>query len=267
METLTDINALLKFYLEAGVDETIGDKPIDRFEAARNSAVTQKKPISPPSSSIGKPAPPPQPVDLPSLSEAVKIVKELTANCNSIAELSAALNSYDGCNLKKMATSTVFASGNSEAKLMIIDRPPSVAEDRGGIPFAAEAGELLIRMLTAIGLNHEDVYLTSILPWRPPGGRPPTDEELALCLPFVRRHIELANPDFLLLCGEAGGFLSGQKASINKLRGKWVDIQLQEHVVKALPIFHPGFLLDHPASKKYAWADLQKLEAVLEKQV
>ncbi len=255
MVTKTETYGLLKFYLEAGVDETIGLAPVNRFEQASISA------------------PPPKPVVLPrkavkteqfaSLADGVAEAEKAAGNAGSLEELRAAIENFDGCPLKQMATNTVFASGNAGSKLMIMDRQPSVDEDRNGQPFSGEVGELLTKMLAAIRLSREDVYLASVLPWRPPGGRKATQEELALCLPFVRRHIELLGPKVILACGEAASILLGQTTSINRLRGKWVEVAIGEASIATLPIFHPGFLLDHPSSKKYAWADLQAVDAKL----
>jgi len=147
---------------------------------------------------------------------------------------------------------------------MIMDRPPSAEEDRSGKPFAGDAGVLLGKMLAAIKLDVEDIYLGSVLPWRPAGGVPPTESDLAICLPFAERHIALAKPEFLLLCGEAAGYLMKKKASINKLRGRWAPLQFEDVAVNALPIFHPGFLLDYPSAKKQAWTDLQLLQSAME---
>ncbi|PHQ70167.1 MAG: uracil-DNA glycosylase [Sneathiella sp.] len=265
METISEKTALLKFYLEAGVDETIGDAPVNRF-ATRPPMTPEASPTARPRPvAAGKTAVAIQSVaPSVSLSEGIQKAKKLAGDSTTIAELQTALENFDGCSLKKGATNTVFASGKPGSRLMVIDRQPAVDEDRNGMPFAGEAGELLSKMLAAIGLDQADVYLASALPWRPPGGRMPTDEEISLCLPFTERHIALANPEFLLLCGEAGGYLMKKKAGINKLRGKWAQLQFEDTQLKALAIFHPGFLLEHPTAKKYAWADLLTLKAALE---
>ncbi|MEH6525520.1 MAG: uracil-DNA glycosylase [Sneathiella sp.] len=262
MEQTSEINALIRFYLEAGVDETIGTEPVDRFKTVERAAVA---PLQPPPRSPNTKQKTTQPVPVANLTEGIQSAVESAKHCKSIDQLLETIKGFEGCSLKKMATSTVFASGNPDSNLMIIDRPPSVDEDRSGIPFSGEAGVLLEKMLAAIGLDVNEVYRTSILPWRPPGGRLPTAEELALCLPFIERHIELAKPDFILLCGEAAAYLHRQQSGINKLRGRWTDYRRADGVSATLGIFHPAFLLDHPTSKKYAWSDLQSLKAAMEK--
>lgn len=261
MEQISEINALIRFYLDAGVDETIGTEPVNRFKTVDAAAVTS---VQPPARPPKKEKQTTQPVPAVSLTEGIQAAVQSAKQCKSIDQLLKAINDFDGCSLKKMATSTVFASGNPESRLMIIDRPPSVDEDRSGLPFSGESGNLLEKMLAAIGLESNAVYRTSILPWRPPGGRLPTAEEVALCLPFIERHIELAKPEFILLCGESAAYLHQQKAGINKLRGRWADFQRSDGVSATLAIFHPAFLLDHPTSKKYAWVDLQSLKAAME---
>ncbi|MDF2365805.1 uracil-DNA glycosylase [Sneathiella sp.] len=258
--------ALLRFYLDAGVTETIGEEPVNRYQlpkqqsasptAAPSQAALITKPIRQNSAAPN--------TSVPSLAEGIRAAQEIAAACETIDALRAALEKFEHCALKKLASHTVFAEGSPAAKLMIIDRQPSSDEDRSGLPFSGTAGQLLDRMLAAIGLERSDVYLASAIPWRPPGGRAPTEEERALCLPFALRHIELANPDFILACGEAAGYLLDKKTGINRLRGVWNDLQISEVHARILPIFHPAFLIDQPGSKKLAWADLLSLKAEME---
>jgi len=264
---------ILDFYLEAGVDETIGEVPLDRFGMAPPPAIKrptetvtpQTSPISNLSSVARQPqtSPSSTEVNLPN-TEPVQKAKTTAAQATSLSDLKAALENFEGCALQKMATRTVFSSGNSTASLMVIDRAPSAEEDRKGQPFGGTTGDLLEKMLASIGIA--DYYLASCLPWRPPGGRAPTREEQAICLPFIKKHIELAAPTHILLCGEAAAFVLEQKNGINKLRGKWTDIETGSTTIPALGIFHPAFLMDHPASKKLAWEDLLKLKAALMQQ-
>src|SRR5690606_2651281 len=205
-----------------------------------------------------------RPVHIPPLTDAIRAARETAEACVTTDELRHALENFDYCSLRKSANHTVFAKGDPAARLMIIDRQPSDEEDRSGLPFSGAAGELLEKMLAAIGLTPEDAYLASAIPWRPPGMRDLTDEEKALCLPFIRRHIEIVKPRHILACGSAAGYLLGVKAGINKLRGEWKDLQIGEVRAKMLPVFHPAFLLGPPALKTYAWADLLKLKAALE---
>lgn len=266
MQTKTPIKELLDFYIEAGVTEVIGESPVNHFN----------KPATPPASvqatvrSLPAKTPPvtSAPKAAPSMAgiEAIEAATKQAAACNSAEELHACLQSFDGCSLKKLATNTVFSRGNVDAKIMIIDRPASSEEDRTGLPFAGANGELFSKMLASIGLSDDDVYMGCCLPWRPPGGRPPTREEQSICLPFIKRHIELVAPQTLILTGEAAAFLLETKTGINRLRGKWHSLELSSGSIQALPIFHPAFLLQHPASKRQAWTDLLNLKAVLEKE-
>ncbi|MEX1037153.1 MAG: uracil-DNA glycosylase [Sneathiella sp.] len=264
-----DITALLRFYLDAGVDETIGDAPINRFDLPPPQSVPTPKEaqsIRPTNNARAKRANTTPVAAVPSLAEGVREAETLANSCESIDELKNALETFEYCSLKKLASSTVFAEGNAQSRLMIIDRQPSGDEDRSSRPFSGSAGEFLEKMLAGIGINRNDIYLASAIPWRPPGGRAPTDEERALCLPFARRHVALAKPTFVLACGEAAGYLLNQKIGINKLRGVWKDLQIGSVRAKMLPIFHPAFLIDQPALKKYAWADLLKLKDAMKEE-
>jgi DNA polymerase len=266
MQSEIDIAALLRFYLDAGVTETIGNEPVNRFQLAKQSSTpTNETPCRPlpVADTIRKNTTAPA-TPAPSLAEGVRAAEEVARGCETIDMLRAALEKFEYCALKKLASHTVFAEGNPGANLMIFDRQPSSDEDRSGLPFSGAAGQLLDKMLAAIGLKRSDTYLTSAIPWRPPGGRAPTDEERALCLPFALRHIELAKPRFVLACGEAGGYLLNRKSGINKLRGTWNELQIGDVHARMLPIFHPAFLIDQPGSKKLAWTDLLNLKTEME---
>ncbi|WP_334128097.1 uracil-DNA glycosylase [Sneathiella sp.] len=268
-----DRESLLRFYLEAGVDEAIGDTPVNRLappaapEATNARAgETRHKPVAPSPLRAPRraPADAARPLHIPPLLDAVEAARKAASACTTPEELRAALEAFDYCALKKSAHHTVFAKGDPAAPVMIIDRQPSDAEDRSGMPFAGAAGELLENMLAAINLAPTDAYLASAIPWRPPGMRELTHEEKALCLPFIQRHIEIVKPRHILACGEAAGYLLGVRTGINKLRGEWKDLQIGEVQARILPVFHPAFLITQPALKKFAWADLLKLKAALE---
>ncbi|MEH6405198.1 MAG: uracil-DNA glycosylase [Sneathiella sp.] len=256
-----NIKTLLAFYIEAGIDEVIGDEPVNRFDLQATATPARRSPLQRSAASAPKPNSPVATPNMPSPSDVIALVNK----CTSIEALQQALLDFDGCSLKKMATKTVFAHGNSAADLMIIDRPPSSEEDRTGIPFAGPTGKLLLKMLASIGIKEDDFYASSLIPWRPPGGRAPTLEEQSVCMPFIKRHIELVKPKILLLCGEAAAPLLEKKTGINRLRGKWSQATFGGEKIPAIPIFHPSFLMDHPASKKLAWADLLELKAGLAK--
>jgi len=261
MEMTENIKTLLDFYVEAGIDEVIGDEPVNHFGLPATATTARRSPLQRSATSTPKPNSPAATSNTSSPSDVTALVNK----CTSIESLQQALLNFDGCSLKKMATKTVFAYGNPIADLMIIDRPPSSDEDRTGIPFSGQTGKLLLKMLTSIGIKEDGFYASSLLPWRPPGGRAPTPEEQSICMPFIKRHIELAKPKVLLLCGEAAAPLLEKKTGINRLRGKWSQAKFGNEDIPTIPIFHPSFLMDHPASKKLAWADLLELKAGLAK--
>jgi DNA polymerase len=174
---------------------------------------------------------------------------------------------FDGCALKHTATNTVFADGNPSAPVMIIGEAPGADEDRIGRPFVGRAGQLLDRMLAAIGLDRQSVLITNVIYWRPPGNRTPTTAEIASCLPFVLRHVALVSPKVLVLCGgTAAGALLPQGQGITRLRGRWFDLAIPglDTPVPTLPMFHPSFLLRAPERKREAWRDLLALRARLD---
>ncbi len=184
----------------------------------------------------------------------------------TIKELSNYINRSDKCLLKNSAKKTVIADGNPASKLMIIGEAPGKDEDEQGIPFVGQAGQLLNKMLTAINIQRKDVYITNVIPWRPPNNRPPTNEEILLCLPFLQKHIELIKPKFLLLLGAtAAKSILSSPLSISKLRNKWheytsMNLNLK---IKTLVSYHPAFLLRSPQFKKEAWEDLQNLQQLM----
>ena len=182
-----------------------------------------------------------------------------------VAALKAAVESFDGCELKRTARNTVFARGNPAAPLMVIGEGPGQDEDREGMPFVGRSGQLLDRMLAAIGLDETSAYITNVVFWRPPGNRKPSAEEIEICRPFVERHVALVKPRLILL---AGGIttqaLLKAPQGIMALRGRWSQITIEGHSAPALPIFHPAFLLRRPQEKAKAWADLLSLQEKLE---
>tara|TARA_Y100000590_G_scaffold147926_1_gene170005 strand:- start:332 stop:1057 length:726 start_codon:yes stop_codon:yes gene_type:complete len=184
----------------------------------------------------------------------------------TIEELTNYINRSDKCLLKNSAKKTVIADGNPASKLMIIGEAPGKDEDEQGIPFVGQAGQLLNKMLTAINIQRKDVYITNVIPWRPPNNRPPTNEEILMCLPFLQKHIELIKPKFLLLLGAtAAKSILSSPLSISKLRNKWheyssMNLNLK---IKTLVSYHPAFLLRSPQFKKEAWEDLQNLQQLM----
>jgi DNA polymerase len=164
----------------------------------------------------------------------------------------------DDCPLKHTASNLCFADGNPGARLMIIGGAPGRDEDRMGVPFVGADGQLLDKMMASIGLDRASVYLTNLLPWRPPGNRSPTDEETAMLLPWLFRHVQLAKPEFVLLLGGAAAKLVlGSHDGIIKLRGRWRDVDFGDGVPRpVLASLHPAYLLRSPAQKRLAFEDL-----------
>ncbi len=249
--------AALAWLVEAGADEAIGETPVDR------TAVTAPPPKAPRPAAAPPVGPAPASPLLASAEETLSGARALAQAAGSLEALRTALESFDGCPLKATAMNLCLSDGNPAAKIMIIGEAPGADEDRQGKPFVGRAGQLLDRMLAAIGLDRGGVYITNLLYWRPPGNRNPTPAEIAACLPFVERQIELIAPRVLLLVGGVSAkTLLGTTTGILKLRGKWHNYQhpgLPEPV-PALPTLHPAYLLRQPAQKRDAWRDLLSLQ-------
>ena len=258
--------ALLRWYVEMGADEAIGDAPNDRFAKREDAAPIPPAATAPPPAPV---VPPPQPKPSPGAAGGVS-AREAAEAATTLDELRAAVQSFEGCALKRTATNTVFADGTPGAPLMVIGEAPGGDEDRLGLPFVGRSGQLLDRMLAAIGLDRKrNAYISNILFWRPPGNRKPTDEETALCLPFVWRHIALANPKAVLLCGgTAATSLLGRTEGITRLRGRWVELAVPglDRKVPVMPTYHPSFLLRTPQKKSETWRDLLELQSKLQTQ-
>ncbi|MCY0094474.1 uracil-DNA glycosylase [Hoeflea ulvae] len=211
-------------------------------------------------------APAPQASQLTVPGEAAfESARSLAAAAGSIAELRAALDGFTGCNLRHSAKSLVFADGNPDADIMFIGEAPDREEDIQGAPFVGRPGQLLDRMLAAIGLNRDTVYVTTMIPWRPPGNRTPAAHEIELCRPFIERHVALAAPKIVVMLGNvASRSLLGTKEGILSVRGTWMDYKANDSTIPALPTLHPGYLLKYPAQKQLAWMDLLSLQARIE---
>jgi DNA polymerase len=184
---------------------------------------------------------------------------DLAAACGTLLELKTTLEAFDGCALKKSATRMVFADGTPDGRIMVIGESPGRDEDQFGLPFVGRAGKLLDKMLAAISIDRrKNVYITNVLNWRPPANRDPTPEEAAACLPFLRRHVELANPELIILLGAvAARYVLGRNDGIMRMRGKWLEYHVNGRMVPLLPTLHPAYLLRRSADKKLAWRDLQ----------
>jgi uracil-DNA glycosylase len=259
--------ALLRWYVEMGADEAIGVEPEDRL-APPPAGIPPPAIPAPIRGQAPRPVPAAPPAALTeALGEAAQSARRLASGADSVAALAALVAGFDGCPLKRTATNTVFIDGNPAAPVMIIGEAPGADEDRIGRPFVGRAGQLLDRMLAAIGLDRSGVLITNVIYWRPPGNRTPTAAEIASCLPFVFRLIGLVHPKVLVLSGgTAAGALLAQSQGITRLRGRWFELAVPglDQPVPTLPMFHPSFLLRTPERKREAWRDLLSLRARLD---
>jgi len=243
--------ALLEWQVEMGADEAICEAPVNRYELPETVV---KKTVA----EVVAPA------AMPAI-DPVAVAKELAAGADTLDDLRAALEGFEHCELKRGARSTVFADGNAQARIMVIGEAPGRDEDIAGKPFVGRAGQLLDRMFAAIDLARDAadstgaIYISNILPWRPPQNRDPEPGEVAMLMPFVARHVELVDPEILVLMGNVSCQAVLGRKGITRLRGNWVN-GLGRPV---LPMFHPAYLLRNPAAKREAWHDLLMLQARL----
>lgn len=259
----SDALSALQWLHAMGADAVMLDAPIDRFTEPPLAPLETHAPSKP----VVAPRPAPVGPRQIAPSEGAKDAIEAASAANSIEELKMAVEDFDGCALKFTATKTVFAEGNKDADVMLIGEAPGVDEDREGLPFVGISGQLLDKMLAAIGLSRtKNVYMSNILFWRPPGNRSPTTAEIAACMPFVQRHIELVKPKVLVfLGGTAAKTMLGTTEGIMRLRGRWFNYEEGglEAAIPALPTLHPAFLLRQATQKKEAWRDLLALKSKL----
>ena len=271
---------LLAWYVEAGADEAIGEVPLNRYRApaAPGPAVA---PTGTPPTSLAEPEAQPaaRPAALASAPAARRgsdlatpetvagSARELAAASPDLAALAAAMAAFDGCALRETATNLVFADGNPDAPVMFIGEAPGADEDRQGLPFVGMAGRLLDRMLASIGLDRTSAYITNILPWRPPGNRKPTPHEVTICMPFLRRHIELVAPRVVVLVGGTSAqALLETSQGITRLRGRWhvYGDETGGGGIPARPIYHSAYLLRKPGMKRDTWRDLREIKRRLD---
>ena len=190
--------------------------------------------------------------------------REAAGNATTLDELRALLAAFEGCTLRATATQLVFADGNPQSRVMFIGEAPGYDEDIVGRPFVGRSGKLLDRMLAAIGLDRTSAYIANVVPWRPPGNRTPTPQETAICLPFIRRQIELADPDVLVcLGGPSMQTLLGTRDGITRMRGRWLPFDTGTREIKAMATFHPAFLLRSPLQKRFSWRDFLAIKKAL----
>ncbi len=266
-----DAHALLDWYAAMGVDVGIEETPQDRFA---ESATRTKAAVSPKAEQPGRVLPEPGRPGVSTTAllgapdETAASARSAAASAKTLDELRAILEAFDGCALKATASRTVFADGTPGARLMLVGEAPGREEDLSGLPFVGRSGQLLDRMLAAISLDRGQVYIANVIPWRPPGNRTPTPQETETCLPFIRRQIELANPDVLVaLGGSAAQSLFRAKEGILKLRGRWLEYETGTRSIKAIATLHPAYLLRSPAQKAFAWRDLKAVKRALQLEV
>lgn len=268
-----ELLSLLRWYQAMGVDVAVGEEARDRFaESAApptralkpNSAPTPAAPATPSPTHAAParnaPANAAPTMTAPDLEEVEKLVQA----CETMQALREAYDAYDGCPLKPRATQLVFADGNPEANVMLIGEAPGHDEDLQGKPFVGRAGQLLDRMLGAIGLDRDKVFIVNTVAWRPPGNRNPTPAEIDACRPFLNRQVQLASPKLIMSLGlVATQTLFAEKISITRTRGQWRDVSFGGYDVPVLPTLHPAFLLRQPRQKREAWQDLLTLQTAI----
>lgn len=244
--------ALLNWHIELGATEAICDAPVDRYELPQKLAAAPM---------AAAPAPIPGPVPAAPAVDVVAEAKAQAAAAQDLEALRAALGGFDHCTLKRGARNLVFSDGQAGAPVMIVGEAPGRDEDREGRPFVGRAGQLLDRMLAAIDMGrahgNNPVYITNVLPWRPPQNRDPSPDEIAMMRPFVERHITLAAPKVVVVMGNISAHALLGKKGITRLRGHWTETL----GLPVLPMFHPAYLLRNPGAKREAWADLLSLKA------
>jgi DNA polymerase len=281
---------LIAFYLDAGVDCAVEERPLDRFadepripspaeraepdgervrttpssnpERVYSPADRARRGVSPLSAegptTTAAPPPPAAP------EAAIMAARESAGSAKDLEELRALLAGFAGCTLAATATQLVFADGNPQARVMFVGEAPGRDEDIAGLPFVGRSGKLLDLMLAAIGLDRTTAYIANVVPWRPPGNRTPTPQETSICLPFIRRQIELANPDIVVCLGQpATQTLLATREGITKTRGRWFKYDTGSREIRALATYHPAFLLRSPLQKRFAWRDFLALKKAL----
>jgi DNA polymerase len=265
--TQADLRDILSFYLEAGVDEALEESPINRLlgEVPPPEAIPAGEPAASRRSLLpeAKPAAPVRivPAAVPAQGQ-VMLARELAASAGSLEQLRALMAGFDGCNLKHTAKNLVFADGNPDADLMLVGEAPGRDEDIEGLPFVGRSGQLLDRILAAIGRDRTSAYIANVIPWRPPGNRAPTPQEIEICRPFIERQIELAQPKVLIsIGGSSAKTLLSTTEGILKLRGGWKTFVTPGGVsIPLMPTLHPAYLLRTPAHKKFVWRDFLEVK-------
>ena len=274
------LRSLLHFYADAGVEWLLEEEPVDRFAEFQAMRMARGVPAQPEAVSVpqqpARQAPvrqeqprPAAPAPLPNVAipdgQAVAEAEFAASSARSLDELRTAMEAFNGCNLKTSARCLVFAEGNAKPSIMVIGAMPNAEDDRDGQPFSGRQGAMLDRMLGGIGLARSDLLITNVVPWRPPGNRPPSQREADICRPFIERQIALAEPNHLLVLGNfAARFLFRSNDTIHQLRGEWREIDVCGRTIPAFATLHPQDLVTAAISKRLAWQDLLAFRAGLE---
>ena len=266
VETPPTVRELLAFYLEAGVDCALLEEPPNRLLDPEIAP----QPAAIPSPPANRPAPPPAAmarapvVAAPAPDVAIASARDAARTAPTLEALRALLETFDGCALKQTATRLVFSDGNPQARIMFVGEAPGRDEDLEGIPFIGRSGKLLDRMIGAIGLDRTTAYIANVIPWRPPGNRDPSPQETQICLPFIKRQIELVDPDVLVCLGKPSSqAVLELKDGIMRTRGRWHNYDTGTRTIRAMATFHPAYLLRQPIHKRLAWQDLRAISKAL----
>nr|WP_155197353.1 uracil-DNA glycosylase [Roseibium hamelinense] len=282
---------MLEFYQAAGVDACLTENPLDWFEESARQTTkrlqhghnppretaehAERPPSRQPSGSSVMPVGAAPSVQGPATGHTATIpdaavvesARDAAAKAQNLETLCSILEEFEGCNLKLSAKNLVFADGVPNARLMLVGEAPGRDEDLQGKPFVGRSGQLLDRMLHAIGLDRTNVYIANVVPWRPPGNRTPTPQETEICKPFIKRQIELANPDMLVFLGAASAkTLLGVQDGIRKMRGRWMTYDLNGRTIPCVATYHPAYLLRSPLEKRLSWRDFLSIRSKLHKQ-
>jgi uracil-DNA glycosylase family 4 len=272
-----ELSALLHFHADSGVEWMLEEEAVDRFAefAALRIAQGQRREAAAPAAEMSRqsaarreapqrsaaPAPLAPSVAIPD-GQAIAEAQFAAASARSLAELKTAMEAFNGCNLKNSARCLIFAEGNQKPSVMVIGAMPNADDDREGLPFSGRQGAMLDRMLAGIGLKRDEVLLSNIIPWRPPGNRVPSQPEADICRPFIERQIALAEPNHLLILGNfPARFFFQANETIHQLRGEWRDVSIEGRKIPAFATLHPQDLASAPISKRLAWQDLLAFRA------
>jgi uracil-DNA glycosylase len=260
-----NVQQLLAFYLEAGVDCALTETPVDRLADPGKLVALHEAPQPNPVGVVPAALPPARGEAALAPEAAIMSAREAARTVPSLEALRDLLEKFDGCALKFTATRLVFADGNPGARVMFVGEAPGREEDIEGLPFVGRSGKLLDRMMAAIGLDRAKAYIANVIPWRPPGNRTPTPQETQICLPFIQRQIELVNPDVLVTLGNPSTqTLLSTREGIMKTRGRWFKYDTGTRAIPAMATFHPAYLLRSPSYKRLSWQDLRAIAKALE---